>query len=303
MSRDASDPAPPPEGHERAYLAFLGNRVRRARERLGLSRRGLALRSGVSERYLAQLESGQGNISVLLLRRVAHAVETVLPDLLDERPDRPLELTLLARYLQQLTPRKLAQAKSMLMSAFGEHGNAKSNDRVALIGLRGAGKSALGRRFAEALGAPFIELDREVEREAGTALAELFSLYGANAYHSFERRCLERIIEKHTRAVIATGGSIVTVPENYDLLRETCFVVWIQASPEEHMERVIAQGDTRPLSGRGQAMAELRRILDDRSPLYRLADAAVDTSGRSTDESLQQLQDLHRRFAATTHNR
>jgi XRE family aerobic/anaerobic benzoate catabolism transcriptional regulator len=300
MSKATSESTPPATGDEHTYLVSLGSRVRRARERRGLSRKGLALKSGVSERYLAQLESGQGNISVLLLRRVAHAVEGTLSDLIDEGPDQPIELTLLTRYLQQLTPRKLAQAKSMLMSAFGEHGNAKSHDRVALIGLRGAGKSALGKRFAEGLGVAFIELDKEVEREAGTPLAEIFSLYGAGAYHRFERLCLERLIERHARAVIATGGSIVTVPENYDLLRETCFVVWVKASPEEHMQRVIAQGDTRPLSGRGQAMSELHRILEDRTPLYRLADAALDTSGTSAEQSLQQLQELYQRFKSRT---
>ena len=161
--------------------------------------------------------------------------------------------------------------------------------RIALIGLRGAGKSTLGAKLARALGAPFIELDREIEREAGTGLSEIFLLYGQAGYRRYERRCLERVLEKNERAVIATGGSIVSEPGTYELLLSACFTVWLKAEPEEHMARVIAQGDTRPMAGNDQAMEDLRRILDGRAVLYGQADATVDTARKTPEQSLSAL--------------
>ena len=152
--------------------------------------------------------------------------------------------------------------------------------RIALIGLRGAGKSTLGAQLAKALGVPFVELDREIEREAGTSLSEIFLLYGRQGYRRYERRSLEKVLEKNDRAVIATGGSIVSEPGTYDLLLSSCFTVWLKAAPEEHMARVIAQGDTRPMAGNDQAMEDLRRILEGRAMLYRQADVVVDTAGQ-----------------------
>ncbi len=275
------------------YLQQLGARVRDTRARLNMSRKSLASASGVSERYLAQLEGGHGNISILLLRQVALALCLALPDLLREERESRVELTLLSGYLERLSPKRLLQARSILVSAFGELDPKQRHDRIALIGLRGAGKSTLGRELAESLKLPFIELDKEIEREAGVPLAEIFSLYGQAAYRRMERRCLENVIELHARAVIATGGSLVSEADTYETLRAACFTVWLKASSQEHMERVIAQGDLRPMSGREEAMADLRHILEERDALYRLADATVETSGRSVEESLKQLQNMY----------
>jgi len=275
------------------YLQQLGARVRDARSRLGLSRKSLAAKSGVSERYLAQLEGGQGNISILLLRQVAAALDAPLKDLLSDEASHPIELTLLLQYLEKLSPKRLMQAKNILTSAFGDQDPRQRRNRIALIGLRGAGKSTLGRLVAERLDIPFIELDDEIEREAGTPSSEIFSLYGQHAYRRFEKRCLEKIVERHERAVIAAGGGLVTETSTYELLRSACFTVWIRATPEEHMQRVIAQGDLRPMHGREEAMADLRRILAERGELYGLADAIIDTSNKTVDENQEQLQNMY----------
>ena len=278
---------------EQAYLLQLGARVRDARTRLGLSRKALAGKSGVSERYLAQLESGQGNISILLLRQVSAALDCPLTELISERDGHPIELTLLIQYLEKFSPKKLLQAKAILSSAFGEPDPQSRRNRIALIGLRGAGKSTLGRRLADRHGVPFVELDDEIERESGIPSSEIFSLYGQQAYRRFEKRCLERIIEHHEQVVIAAGGGLVTETPTYELLRSACYTVWIKASAEEHMQRVIAQGDLRPITGREEAMVDLRRILADRNDLYGLADAVIDTSNKTVDASQEELQNMY----------
>jgi XRE family transcriptional regulator, aerobic/anaerobic benzoate catabolism transcriptional regulator len=262
--------------------------VREVRARRGLSRKQLAASSGVSERYLAQLEAGQGNISVLLLRQIATALDRPLTELLAEESDEAVELALTTQFLKRLPRQKLAAVRSQLVR---DYGNARGErmKRIALIGLRGAGKSTLGAKLAKALGVPFVELDREIEREAGTSLSEIFLLYGQAGYRRYERRCLERVLEKNERAVIATGGSIVSESGTFELLLSSCFTVWLKAAPEEHMARVIAQGDTRPMAGNDQAMEDLRRILDGRAMLYRQADVVVDTAGKSVEKSLAQL--------------
>jgi XRE family transcriptional regulator, aerobic/anaerobic benzoate catabolism transcriptional regulator len=242
------------EAQENVYLARLGERVRAWRTDHGMTRRHLAGASGVSERYLAQLEAGRGNISVLLLRKVARAMGVALEHLVEE-DDAP----------------------------------AQRGDRIALIGLRGAGKSTLGEKLAQALGVPFIELDREVEKEAGANLGEVFAMYGQDAFRRFERRALERVLNQHERAVIATGGSLVTDPDIYELLLERCLCVWLKASPEEHMARVIAQGDMRPFKGRSAALDEIRRLLADRDQLYARAAVVVETSGRNVKQSLHEI--------------
>ncbi len=219
-----------------------------------MTRRALARDSEVSERYLAQLESGRGNTSILVLRQIAAALRVPLEHLVRD-----------------------------------ESRAGGRRDRIALVGLRGAGKSTLGERLAKAVGAPFVELDREVEREAGTSLSEIFLLYGQAGYRRYEKRCLERVIEAHPRLVLATGGSIVSEPSTYDLLRSECLTVWLKADPEEHMARVVAQGDTRPMAGSREAMHDLRRILAGRAPLYGQADVTVDTAGRSVEQSLADL--------------
>ena len=240
---------------ETLYLSRLGERVRGWRTEQGLTRKALSAASGVSERYLAQLEAGQGNISVLLLRKVARAMGVSIERLVRE-----------------------------------EEGNL---DRIALLGLRGAGKSTLGARLARERNVPFIELDREIEQEAGAKLGEVFAMYGQDAFRRFERRALERVLAQNERAVIATGGSLVTDPANFQLVREHCFCVWLKASPEEHMNRVVAQGDMRPfegkMRGRSTALDEIRQLLADRDPLYARADLTIDTSGKSPKESLQEM--------------
>jgi XRE family aerobic/anaerobic benzoate catabolism transcriptional regulator len=251
-----------PQQTETAYLRSIGERVRALRAERKLTRKRLASTSGVSERYLAQLESGQGNISVLLLRLVAHALGAGVEDLV----------------------RESAAATA-----------ARERRRVALVGLRGAGKSSIGTRLAEAVNAPFVELDHQVETEAGANLGEIFSLYGQDGYRRFERRALSRVLRQNTRAVIATGGSLVTEPETYRELLSSCFTVWLKASPEEHMQRVMAQGDMRPMQGRAAAMDELRRILQERAPLYAKADATLDTTGKTVRQCVA---DLRRMLAA-----
>jgi XRE family aerobic/anaerobic benzoate catabolism transcriptional regulator len=273
---------------EQTYLAALGYKLRDARGRRGFSRKLLAADSGVSERYLAQLEAGQGNVSILLLRQIATALDLSLIELLAEGPGEDTELSLTTQFLKKLPRQKLAAVHSQLVR---DYGNARGErmKRIALIGLRGAGKSTLGAKLAKALAVPFVELDREIEREAGTSLSEIFLLYGQSGYRRYERRCLEKVLEKNERAVIATGGSIVSEPGTYELLLSTCFTIWLKAAPEEHMGRVIAQGDTRPMAGNDQAMEDLRRILEGRAVLYRQADVVVDTAGKSVEKSLADL--------------
>jgi XRE family transcriptional regulator, aerobic/anaerobic benzoate catabolism transcriptional regulator len=275
---DASDPA---------FLTMLGERVREARTRRGMTRKDLARDSGVSERYLAQLESGEGNASVLVLRQIAAALGVPLAELLREDAE-PAEMALIRQFLARLPRQRLARARAFLLREFGGQ-DAARRQQIALIGLRGAGKSTLGEALAAELKVPFIELDREIEREAGTGLSEIFLLYGQQGYRRYERRCLEKTLENHKRCVIATGGSIVSEPATYDLLLSTFFTVWLKARPEEHMARVVAQGDTRPMAGNQQAMGDLCRILDSRSMLYAQANATVDTSGRSMRQSLKDL--------------
>lgn len=275
---------------EAGFLAALGQRVRDRRDQAGLTRRRLAELSGLSERYLAQLESGDGNISILLIRRVADALHCSLEQLLSEQATDP-EIASALDVLRTLEPGQRHQAVSALQQRFGEMSRERAR-RIALIGLRGAGKSTLGVRLAARLKVPFFELDQQIERELGAGLESIFSMYGQDTYREAERRVLDRLTRTHRRCVIATGGSLVLEPRTYELLRERCLTIWLKASPEEHMDRVIAQGDLRPIRGRDHAMAELRTILKQRDRLYALADAAVDTTGASESASLKRLVDV-----------
>ncbi|MCX7141324.1 MAG: helix-turn-helix transcriptional regulator [Proteobacteria bacterium] len=273
---------------DEAFLHALGERVRDARARRGMTRRILAHDSGVSERYLAQLETGQGNASVLLLQKISGALNLPLTELLQEESGQPVELALIGQFLQRLPAQKLPAVRSQLIRDYGT-AHTERMQRIALIGLRGAGKSTLGNRLAKELSVPFIELDREIEREAGTSLSEIFLLYGQAGYRRYERRCLEKVVEKNERVVIATGGSIVSEPGTYDLLLSTCRTIWLKAQPEEHMARVVAQGDTRPMTGNREAMEDLHRILRGRNALYGRADVTIDTAHKTIEQSLQQL--------------
>ena len=272
---------------ESGFLAALGARVREQRERRGLARRVLAANADVSERYLAQLESGAGNVSIVLLRRIALALGVGVGDLVDDEGGGNRQ-RLVGRFLERLPEHRLDDVMQRLLRDFGG-GEVARRGRIALIGLRGAGKSTLGALLAAGLDVPFIELDREVEADVGMSLAEVFSLYGQSGYRRIERRCLERVVEAHERAVISVGGGIVSEPDTYELLLARCFTVWVKAQPEEHMARVASQGDFRPMEGNREAMDDLRRILAARAPLYAKADTIVDTSGRTPDESLLAL--------------
>ena len=289
----ARDPKPAREpgagnSQDAVFLGKLGERVRESRMRRGLSRKALAHDSGVSERYLAEIEAGRGNISILLLRQVGKTMGLPLTELLRENDDQPVELALIQEFLLRLPKQRLARVRAQLMREYGGHPEERSG-RIALLGLRGAGKSTLGEALATELKLPFIELDREIERDAGTSLSEIFLMYGQPGYRRYEYRCLERILESRSRCVIATGGSIVSEPGTYDLLLSSCFTVWLKAEPAEHMARVVAQGDMRPMAGNTQAMDDLKRILHSRAVLYGQADAVVDTAGRSAKQSLKDL--------------
>jgi XRE family aerobic/anaerobic benzoate catabolism transcriptional regulator len=272
-----------------AYLRLIGERVRNARARRGMTRKLLARDSGVSERYLAELERGRGNISILLLRAIARATGLPLADLTRDGPDRAVEFSLARQLLERLAPEELALAHNLLRARFTQVLAGERSGRIALIGLRGAGKTTLGQQLAGRLDVPFFDMGAEIERDSGMSLSEIFSLSGQAAYRRLERRALERLLECHARAVIETGGSLVSEPGTYERLLSTCLTVWIKATPEEHMSRVIAQGDERPMAGNDEAMADLRSILAERDPLYAKADAVVDTSGRRAAASLGAL--------------
>ena len=237
---------------DQEFLRAFGERVRAERDRQGISRRALAGQAGISERYIAQLESGNGNASILIIRQIAAALQIPLIRLLGTEE----------------TPR---------------------TSRIALIGLRGAGKSTLGAALSQALAIPFFELDREIERRSGTSLGSIFDLYGQQAYRRYEQEALQELLEGQQRFVVAAGGSIVSEASTFDLLLRHCFTVWVRTTPDEHMSRVLAQGDKRPMAGSGQAMDDLRRILQERTPLYAKADLAVDTTGVTVAETVREI--------------
>jgi XRE family transcriptional regulator, aerobic/anaerobic benzoate catabolism transcriptional regulator len=267
---------------------FLGTRVREVRNRRGMTRKMVAREADVSERHLAQLEAGEGNVSIVLLRRIADALNVSLNELFAPEVEEQVEKRLIQRFLDRLPAHRLEDVVFRLMRDFGPEEKVRRM-RVALIGVRGAGKSTLGSRLSAETNIPFIELDREIEKDTGMPLAEIFSLYGQSGYRSIERRTLERVIHENERAIISVGGGMVSEKETYDCLLSNCCTIWIKAQPEEHMSRVMAQGDFRVMAGSDQAMEDLRRILEAREPLYRKADVCLDTSGSSVDESFAKL--------------
>jgi len=286
-----ADSATPPTRNEDGELAFLrslGGRVRELRERRGMSRKQAARESGVSERHLAHLEAGEGNISILLLRRIVRVLQITLADLLSNHGDETDDKRQIRRLLERVPADRLEDVVFRLTRDFGDDASQRRR-RIALIGLRGAGKSTLGPRLAQDLDVPFIEIDRAIELDAGMPVAEIFSLYGQAGYRRFEKRVLERVVEEHECAVLSVGGGIVSQPETYAFLLANCHTVWLKATPEEHMARVIGQGDLRPMAGNEEAMDDLRRILRAREALYAKADAVVDTSGADVEASLARL--------------
>jgi XRE family aerobic/anaerobic benzoate catabolism transcriptional regulator len=273
---------------EEEFLAFVGARVRELRNQRGMTRKMVAQEADVSERHLAQLESGEGNISIVLLRRIAEALNVSLAELFVPHVEEPVEKQTIRRVLDKLPADILEEVASRLLREFGNDETLRRS-RVALIGLRGAGKSTLGSRLAQESNVPFVELDREIERDTGMPLAEIFSLYGQSGYRAIEKRTLQRVLRESDRAVVSVSGGVVSEKETYDYLLSNCFTVWIKAQPDEHMSRVIAQGDFRAMAGSNQAMEDLRRILEAREPLYRKADLTLDTSGSSLEQSFSQL--------------
>ncbi|MBI2770941.1 MAG: helix-turn-helix transcriptional regulator [Burkholderiales bacterium] len=281
------------ETEAKSTLPELGARVRAWRARRGMTRKQLAADSGLSERFLADVESGKGNVSINSLEAAARAFNITILDLLQDAP-RPA-LARAQTLLGRLDDGQLDQAYALLAGTFGLGDELGREKRIALIGLRGAGKSTLGAKLAAERGVPFVELDREIEREAGTSMNEILLLHGQAGYRRYERRALFRIAEDHADGVVmTTGGSIVSERETFDLLQSRFYCVWLKASPEEHMSRVVAQGDMRPFdTTRGatnEAMEDLRRILASREALYARADAVVDTAARSVKQSLKDLE-------------
>ena len=272
------------------FLMSLGERVRNLRSRKGMTRKAVALAADVSERHLANLEYGTGNVSVLVLLQVSHALQCSLAELLGDISTSSPEWLLIRELLSKRTEADLRRARVQLTEMFGESGDATARrTRIALIGLRGAGKTTLGQRLADDLGFTFIELSREIEKFAGCQISEIHNLYGANAYRRYERRALEEAIQIYPEVVIATPGGLVSDSANFNLLLTHCTTVWLQANANDHMSRVAAQGDLRPMAASPEAMEDLKRILEGRSAFYSKADLSFDTSAQDAEESFQRL--------------
>jgi len=272
-----------------AYLRQLGERVRTLRNQRGMTRKALARHAKVSERYLAQLEAGLGNGSIILLRRISRAIGLPVTQLLHEGSEPALDLVLLSQFLERLSPVAIAEARDLLLKHFAGSSDAARRRRIALIGLRGSGKSTLGGLLAERLHMPFIELDREIEKRSGATLSEIFDMFGQETFRRAEREALDDVLRQHKSFVVATSGSIVTEPGTLELLLASCFTVWVRAEPEEHMKRVMAQGDMRPMAHSARAMEDLISILRSREPLYAKAEITLSTSGRTPEQNLAEL--------------
>jgi XRE family transcriptional regulator, aerobic/anaerobic benzoate catabolism transcriptional regulator len=276
-----------------AYLQVLADKIRDSRAQRGMTRNALAADSGVSLRFLAQLETGQGNPSILVLRRIAAAMGFPADTLLSDDPPPAIDRALLTQTLRRLTDDDIATARRLLaqhldLAAVSEG----KRPYVTLIGLRGAGKTTLGRRLAKQRGVPFFELDREVEREYGATIGEILQLHGQPGYRRFERESLQAVMSRNGTAIIETGGGLAADPETLPLLLDHSICVWVRAAPEEHMQRVIDQGDLRPMARSREAMRELKDILKAREPFYRQAHLHLTTSGKTADQSFEELLSL-----------
>ncbi len=296
LTSDGGAAANGPAEDKNPFLVALGERVRALRSRRGMTRKAVALAADVSERHLANLEYGVGNASILVLLQVAGALQCSLAELTGDITTSSPEWLLLRELLErrdEATLQRVRVAVAELLGTGGARNNGAANSlpspRIALVGLRGAGKSTLGKMLADDLGFSFVELSREIEKFAGCSINEIQSLYGQNAYRRYERRALEEAIQIHPEAVIATPGGIVSDPATFNLLLAHCTTVWLQASPEDHMKRVVAQGDLRPMAASKEAMEDLKGILAGRAAFYSKADLKVDTSAQPLDQSFQLL--------------
>ena len=271
----------------RRLLGVLGERVRTLRAHRHMTRKALARDSQVSERYLAQLEQGRGNISIMLLARVAAALRTDLSDLLRMREEHTAEEVLISDLLRDLSPDTHKAFLQMLSENFSVP--VESRRRIALIGLRGAGKTSQGQILAEKLDVPFVHLGSEIELIAGMSTSEIFSLSGQAGYRRLEEKALMQTLREYDRCVLETGGSIVTDPKLLNTLLSTCFVVWLHARPDEYMRRLVEQGDVRPMESQEDAMSDLRRILSERNELWATAHASIDTNDKSIEDCVTDL--------------
>jgi XRE family aerobic/anaerobic benzoate catabolism transcriptional regulator len=293
--------SPAAEGASEArdpFLSALGERVRALRSRRGLTRKALARLAEVSERHLANVESGVGNASIQFLRQLATVLNCSLAEMIGDETASSPEWLMIREILRGRPEEELAKARSALAGMFeAPTSEIARRRRIALIGLRGAGKSSLGRMLADDWMVPFIELSRHIETVAGCSVSEIHALYGPNAYRRYEYRALEDAIRRYPRAVIATPGGIVSDPATFNLLLSHCYTVWLKASPEDHMGRVVAQGDTRPMQGNREAMEDLKSILESRSSFYSKADQSFDTSDMTQEAAFMGLMEQLRGVA------
>jgi XRE family aerobic/anaerobic benzoate catabolism transcriptional regulator len=277
------------------FLAALGDRVRNLRARRGMTRKAVALAADVSERHLANLEYGVGNASILVLLQVGRALQCSLGELVGDVTTSSPEWLLIRELLEQRDEATLQRVRVSIGEMLGTGGGLAAHcPRVALIGLRGAGKSTLGQRLADDLGFPFVELSREIEKFAGCSVAEIQALYGVNAYRRYERRALEEAIQIHAEVVIATPGGLVSDAATFNQLLTHCTTVWLQADPEDHMKRVTAQGDLRPMAASREAMEDLKGILAGRAAFYSKAQLKLDTSAQALEPTYAALRTMVR---------
>ena len=284
-------------------LVALGQQVRSLRDRNGITRKALAAATGVSERHLANLEYGEGNVSVLVLDQVATALQCPLAELIGDFTTRSPEWLMIRSMLENCDETSLHKVRLAIGQELGTLASgAASSARIALIGLRGAGKSTLGQMLAEKLDYPFVELSRQIEQFAGCTIAEIQDLYGANAYRRYERRALEETIQIYPEAIISTPGGLVSDAVNFNLLLSHCTTIWLQADPEDHMQRVIEQGDFRPMAGASEAMEDLKGILASREDFYSKAHLRLNTSELPLQATFALLYDLVRDNPAQNHS-
>ena len=288
-ARAAAAASPSESAVNAGFAADVGRLVRRGRARRGITRRQLALESGISERYLAQIEGGAGNPSVIVLKTIAQAMEMHITELLPIAGRRNEQIARINDLMRRLDVSELPGIAQLIEQRLAEGALSQRSHRIALVGLRGAGKTTLGRLLAERLGWPFVEVNKVIEQEYGATVSMLIDMSGVSAFRRYEQSALEKVIAEHDKVVIATAGGIVSNPETYSLLLRRTHTVWVKAKPQEHMSRVIAQGDFRPMAENRAAMADLVAILDARSADYAQSEAELDTGGETVEQSLERL--------------
>jgi XRE family aerobic/anaerobic benzoate catabolism transcriptional regulator len=272
------------------FLVALGDRVRQLRGRRGMTRKATAEAAGISERHLANLEYGIGNASILVLLQVSKALQCSLAEMLGDVTTSSPEWLMIRELLEGRDEATMYRVRSAIGELIGTTtGHANESQRIALIGLRGAGKSTLGKMLAQELGYAFVELSAEIEKFAGCTVAEIQALYGQSAYRRYERRALEEAIQIYPEVVIATPGGLVSDASSFNELLTHCTTIWLKANPEDHMKRVMAQGDSRPMAASKEAMADLKAILTAREAFYAKANFTIDTSQQALNETFLML--------------